>query len=171
MLQNRNCAQAHTVFAGCTVWHHPDTAAQCTIYQHHLPGTFSLLDPAALLSESLSVLRGTPCCHNTHHHMATPLSLPSEISDQIWSMRDQTSSNSSSLGKDFTFRSVKSRENILCVRGGFKNPSHGNFPLRRGTPLFRSASELVFATVILKLMGQSTEQARRCDSYLQILNY
>ena len=47
------------------------TQTQCTIYQHHLPGTFSLLDPAALLSESFSVLRGAPCCHNTHHHMAT----------------------------------------------------------------------------------------------------
>ena len=73
---------------------------QCTIYQHHLPGTFSLLDPAALLSESFSVLRGTPCCHNTHHHMAkTPRPILSQISDQSWSMRDQNSTNSSSLGK------------------------------------------------------------------------
>ena len=165
--QSKDCGRARTDSAD--IIH----TQNCTIYQLRLPGKFSPLDPGALLSESFSVLRGSSraAIIPTTIWRLLPPSLPSQISDQIWSMRDQTSSNSSSLGKDFTFRSVKSRENILCVRGGFKNPSHGNFPLRRGTPLFRSASELVFATVILKLMGQSTEQARRCDSYLQILNY
>ena len=92
----------------------------CTIYQLRLPGKFSPLDPGALLSESFSVLRGSSraaIIPTTIWRLPSP-SLPSQISDQIWSMRDQTSSNSSSLGKFLKskgshFQIWQKHENIL----------------------------------------------------------